>query len=464
MEDATTRRLLSRIREGGGRPAVVRGGLSVSFAEIVSQAEELQGRFRDVAVRSGDVAVLRGDFSPGSAAAFLALASLGVICVPDVRTNSRGTERRMEIAGASLCIDVGDDDVVSLRGTSTRGSHPLYEELARRGHPGLVLFTSGSTGEPKAALHDLAPLLEKFLVPRPAWRTLAFLVFDHWGGLNTLLHALANGSTLIAPSGRDPDEICKTVEVHRIELLPASPTFLNLLLMSKAYERHDLSSLKVISYGTEPMPEQTLRRLAATFPGVKLQQTYGLIEVGVLRSQSRSADSLWVRLGGEGFQTRVREGMLEIRAESAMLGYLNAPSPFTEDGWFMTGDVVEVDGDFFRILGRKSELINVGGEKVYPAEVEGVIQEMENVVEATVWGEPHAFVGKVVCAQVLLKNPEDPAAVARRVKAYCRERLEPFKVPVRVLLGDESTVSERMKKTRRGGMGSGVVPRTQGRP
>jgi len=460
VEDGTTRRLLDRIREGGEKPALVRGGLSATFAETVNQAEELRERLHDASVRAGDVVLLRGDFSPGSAAALLALASLGAICVPDVRTNRRGAEQKMEIAGATMCVDIGDDDGVVLRGEPTRGGHPYYEELVGRGHPGLVLFTSGSTGEPKAAVHDLARLLEKFLVLRPAWRTLAFLVFDHWGGLNTLFHALANGSTLVALQGRDPDDICALIEAHRVELLPASPTFLNLLLMSRAYERHDLSSLRVITYGTEPMPEPTLRRLVATFPGVKLQQTYGLIEVGVLRSQSRSADSLWVRLGGEGFQTRVREGMLEIRAESAMLGYLNAPSPFTEDGWFMTGDAVEVDGDFFRILGRKSELINVGGEKVYPAEVEGVIQEMENVVEATVWGERNALVGRVVCAQVLLKNPEDPGTVARRVKAYCRERLEPFKVPVRVVVGGESTVSERMKKNRRGGTGSGGGPGT----
>jgi acyl-CoA synthetase (AMP-forming)/AMP-acid ligase II len=92
-----------------------------------------------------------------------------------------------------------------------------------------------------------------------------------------------------------------------------------------------------------------------------------LSELGILRCKSKAADSLWVKIGGEAFETRVREGLLEIKAKSAMLGYLNAPSPFTDDGWFKTGDLVEVDGECFRILGRKSDLINVGGEKVYPA-------------------------------------------------------------------------------------------------
>ena len=120
------------------------------------------------------------------------------------------------------------------------------------------------------------------------------------------------------------------------------------------------------------MPENTLERIHELLPGVRLQQTYGLSEVGILRSKSKSSDSLWVKVGGEGFETRIVDGMLEIKARSAMLGYLNAPSPFTNDGWLKTGDVVEQDGEYIRILRRDSEIINVGGEKVYPAEVERV--------------------------------------------------------------------------------------------
>ena len=112
-------------------------------------------------------------------------------------------------------------------------------------------------------------------------------------------------------------------------------------------------------------------------PTSKLLQTYGLTELGILRSQSREPDSLWVRVGGEGFETKIVDGRLWIRAESAMLGYLNAPSPFDADGFFDTGDLVEVDGEWIRILGRESEIINVGGSKVYPAEVESVLLELD---------------------------------------------------------------------------------------
>ena len=208
-----------------------------------------------------------------------------------------------------------------------RGAHPYYDTLRERNHAGLVLFTSGSSGTPKAAVHDLDLLLKKFETRRPAKRTLAFMSFDHWGGLNTMFHTLSNGGTLVVPKSRKPVDVCAAIEKHGVEVLPVTPSFLNLLLASGAYHDYDLSSLETISYGTEPMPDTTRQRLTDLFPHITLHQTYGLIELGVLRSQSKTSDSPWVKIGGEGYEVRVVDGLLEIKAESAMLGYLNAPSP-----------------------------------------------------------------------------------------------------------------------------------------
>jgi acyl-CoA synthetase (AMP-forming)/AMP-acid ligase II len=168
-----------------------------------------------------------------------------------------------------------------------------------------------------------------------------------------------------------------------------------------------------------------------------------------LRSKSRSSDSLWVKLGGEGFQTRVVDEILQIKADSAMLGYLNAPSPFTDDGWFITGDKVEVDGDYFRILGRESEIINVGGQKVYPAQVESVVQEMPEVAEVSVYGEKNIMVGQIPCATVRLRQPRDPRQFHRELRQFCRQRLQEFQIPVRVRLVENSLHGERFKKNRR---------------
>ena len=233
-----------------------------------------------------------------------------------------------------------------------------------------------------------------------------------------------------------------------MELLPTTPTFLNLLLLSEAPDRHDLSSLRQITYGTEPMPESTLARLHAALPGVRLSQTYGLSELGILRARSKSSDSLWVRLGGEGVETEIRDGILWIRAASAMLGYLNAPSPFDSEGWFNTQDEVLADGEYFRIRGRRSEIVNVGGEKVYPAEVESVLLQIPNVRDAVVLGQPNPITGQIVVAYLNLKEPEPLDSVRRRVREGCRDLLPAFKIPARIEIVDEEQYSVRFKKNR----------------
>ena len=295
-----------------------------------------------------------------------------------------------------------------------------------------MLFSSGSTGAHKAAVHDLARLLDKFRTPRPHWRALVFLQLDHIGGVNTLFHTLANGGVAVVADSRSPVGVCRAIARHRVELLPTSPTFLNLLLLSEEHRRHDLSSLKVITYGTEPMPESTLQRVVQQFPGVSLRQTYGLSELGILRCQSRSNDSLWVRVGGEGYETRIVDGKLRIRAHSAMLGYLNAPSAFDEDGFFETGDLVDTDGEWIRLRGRASDIINVGGSKVYPAEVESVLLDLDNVADVSVSGERNPITGQIVVATIRLRSPEAAHAFKARMLEHCRPRLSAYKIPVRV--------------------------------
>ncbi|HEY3698758.1 MAG TPA: hypothetical protein VGK97_05455, partial [Spongiibacteraceae bacterium] len=193
-----------------------------------------------------------------------------------------------------------------------------------------------------------------------------------------------------------------------------------------------------------------LKRLHATFPDVQLMQNYGLSEVGIMQTKSESSDSLWVKVGGDGYDVRVREGILEIKSSSAMLGYLNAPNPFTEDGWFITGDMVEVRGDYFKILGRDTEIINVGGEKVYPAEVEGVIAEMSGVLDVCVTSESHAITGNIVKAIVRLSTDEDRSAFRKRMTAFLADKLPTYKIPQKVTLTDQDMHSDRFKKMRRG--------------
>ena len=369
--------LLNEFKDYLNKEAIFWNSRSYSYDWLLNQVNHWQQEISYL--KHGSVVSIEGDFSPNSIALLLALINRSCIIVPLNYSQKIKNKKKYEIAQVETLITINENDEVEINNFNVNAEHDFYNYLKEVKQPGLVLFTSGTSGEPKAAVHNFSNLLEKFKVKRKALKTLNFLLFDHWGGLNTMFHTLSNGGSTIAINDRSPDTICKLVEDYKIEVLPASPTFLNLLLISEAYKRYNLSSLNLITYGTEPMPESTLTRLHSLFPKIKLHQTYGLIELGVLRSKSKEDNSLWVKVGGEGFQTRIVDNILQIKAESAMIGYLNAPSPFTEDGWFITGDSVETDGDYIKILGRKSEIINVGGEKVYPAEVENVILEINNV-------------------------------------------------------------------------------------
>lgn len=441
--------LLDRFAAASDAPAMIWHDRAYDYAWLAGALAGWRARLAAAELAAGDVVVLTADFSPHSTAALLALWERGCIVVP--MSAAVAGQRAELLATAEPDADItvgGDDDAQITRLVRPPTRPPLYRELALAGSPGLVLFSSGSSGAAKGIVHDARRLLEKFKTPRQAKRMIAFLSFDHIGGINTLLHVLANGGTVVTVADRQPATVCAAIERHGVRILPTSPTFLNLLLLSGVLDSCPLAGLETITYGTEVMPEATLARLHARLPHVRLQQTYGMSEVGILRAKSESSESLWVRLGGEGVETRVRDGMLEIRSQSAMVGYLNAPSPFTDDGWLKTGDVVDERDGLFRIHGRRSEQINVGGEKVFPAEIEDVLLQLDGVVDVAVHGEPHAILGHIVVATVQLAGDEPVAALRKRVVAFCKPRLAAYKIPQKVLVARGPLAGERWKKRR----------------
>ena len=431
------------------KDAIVWNDHIYSYEWLLEKLYFWQDHLKNKNISKNTVTILEADFSPNSVALFLALINHGHILVPLTSSVEKQKKEFVEIAQGELSFSINDQDEATIASLDNTANHTFYKNLKTLRHPGLVLFSSGSTGKSKAAVHDLYGILEKFKIPRHSLRTITFLLYDHIGGINTMLYVLSNAGCIVTIQDRSPENVLRVIEKYKVQLLPTSPTFINLMLLSEAYKKYDISSLQTITYGTEPMPENTLKRFNKLFPEIKMLQTYGLSELGILRSKSKSSDSLWVKIGGEGFETRVVDNILQIKAKSAMMGYLNAPSPFTEDGWFMTGDMVEVDGEYLKILGRKSEIINIGGEKVYPAEVESIILGIEGISEVTVYGEKNSIMGNIVCAKITLtKQNENPKATIRKIKNYCREKLQNYKVPARIKIVNEKQYSERFKKKR----------------
>ena len=440
--------LLNRMADAADAPAIAHGSHVTTYRELLDRVTHWQVQLSNRGI-VGKVVSIEAEYGAEAVAVFLAATNAGNVLVPISAASHAHRDDFLEIAEVEYRLRP-DDARNGIEATGRSASHPYYAALREAASPGLVLFSSGSTGKHKAAVHDLRALLKKFTVPRHCYRTLVFLQLDHIGGVNTLFYTLSNAGAVVVSEGRTPRQVCEAIAAHRVELLPTSPTFLNLLLLSEEYHRHDLSSLKLITYGTEPMPAITLEKVHAVFPEVKLLQTYGLSELGILRSQSRDSGSLWMRVGGEGFETKIVEGRLFIRASSAMLGYLNAPNPFDADGFFDTGDLAEVDGEWLRILGRKSEIINVGGNKVFPLEVENTLLGLANVEDVSVHGEANPITGQVVAATIRLTAPEDAAAFKTRMKRFCAGKLAAYKIPAKVRFVD-TLHSERFKKVRQNG-------------
>lgn len=440
--------VLGRLAERGDTPAMYWNEETISYRAFLGLIAEWETRLANDGVGQGTVCGALADYSPRTAALFFALFKRKAIVVPFTTAARAEMTTQLAIAGVTSLYRMAPDDTWTHELLDGK-DNALVVTFRERASPGLIVFTSGSTGVPKGILHDCERVMRKFLAARDSWRTVLFLMLDHFGGFNTLLSTFAYGGVAVCLPDRAPDTVCRIIAASQATLLPTTPTFLNLLVASGAHLAHDLSSIRLITYGTEVMPEETLARIRPAFPNAVLKQTYGLSELGVLRSKSRADDSVWVRVGGDGFEVKVVDNMLWVRSEANMVGYLNAPSPFSDDGWLCTGDMVETDGDYFRILGRQSDMINVGGQKVFPAEVESVLLQDANVAEASVAGVPHALMGHVVTARISLVQPEEVGPLTIRLRKLCLAHLTKYKVPVRFVVTDPGTQhSERFKKVR----------------
>lgn len=425
---------LERIWEHDKSPFLIAPSGSLSFDQVSTAVGA------DISqVAPGEVVALVGDFDPISIKTLIALLDRGAVVMPLTADTRAHHEYFFQVAQPSVVIE-------NLRVRSrdhVRHDSPELSEIQRSGAGGLVIFTSGSTGQPKAILHDFGAFLRRYDQPRQALRTLSFLLFDHIGGLNTLFHTLFNKGQLVSPAARSVQSVLDACRKHKVELLPTTPTFLRMLMLSDSLIDSVPQSLQMITYGTEHMDEATLVELNRLFPKVVFRQTYGMSELGIMRVRSKSSASTWMSLGGDEIQTKVEKDTLFIKSKNRMLGYLNADSPFDQDGWYNTGDKVEVDGDWLRITGRVQETINVGGLKFNPAEIEDLALQFPGVFLAKAKGVTNPITGQH--CELTVSHQPGKKPDTDLLRKFLSDRLEAHKVPLRILI-DEIQVSARFKK------------------
>ena len=315
------------------------------------------------------------------------------------------------------------DDSLTLPAAAVAGPRREFETVP----PQVVVATSGTSGPPKLVDHSWDSLLAAARLAEQWHGRGWLLVYDatRWAGLQVWLQALLTAGRLVVPASRDPDLVAKACVDEDVSILPATPTLLRRLITSG--DRAAVAKMKLdrITLGGEAADAQLLEQAKTLFPSAKITHVYATTELGEV---FRVTDGLagfpaeWIgrQLPGGARLSMRRDGelLVQLSRDTAEVG---------------TGDLVERRGKRFEFTGRRSDVIVVGGAKVFPKRVEEILRGVPGIADARVYGLPSAITGELVAAEIVVNEPlpagTTPDQVRSAALAICRERLEPHAVP-----------------------------------
>lgn len=360
-------------------------------------------------------------------------------------------------SNAPECIDFS---AASHRRPSTQEERRLRRARPRSDDICRAAFTSGTIGDPKAAVHThntsnstaRSSARDQRLAAQSAM--LLFLPVGLNWGLGCTMQALFAHARLVYMDRFDAQEALRLIERERITHFVTAPASLDALADAAERAVYDLTSLEVIVTGGASCPPEILRRARLRLPG-RLVEMYGMLESGV---QSRTyldddPEEVMGTVGRPTLEARVRVvdargasaatgavGQVECFGPSVMLGYLNNPEAnalaFTPDGWFRTGDLGVFDErGLLRIVGRTKEMIIRGGANVYPREIEEVLFEHPKVADCAVVSAPHPRLGETITACVV---PRAGTTLSfDEMIAFLQSRIARYKLPERLHILEE---------------------------
>ena len=455
--------------------AVVEDGERLSYADLYRQAGSLAAMMAADGVRANDrVAVMIGNRT-AAIRAVVAILRLGAVLVA-ISTRSRSAELDF------ICADCGPTAIVhaaeftdivrdapSVPPLRYDVAQPAWRDAVGRDDPApatppvdeealfAILYTSGTTGRPKGAMlthlgaiHSCLHWQEAFALGDEE-RTLVCVPWAHVSGLcGVVMPFLYLGGTLIMLPDFKRRHALELAARERITHALMVPAMYGLCLLEPDLPDFDLASWRIAAYGGAPMPEPTIARFAAAFPGLAMCNAYGATETtspatimppgeGTTRADSigRVVTCGDIRvMDDEGREVPPgSDGELWIAGPMVVPGYwrnAEATGASFLGGSWKSGDIGSVDSEgFVRIADRKKDMIIRGGFKIYPAEVESVLAGLDGVVEAAVVGRPDTMLGEGVVAYV---TAADASVTPSRVRDWCAQRLSDYKVPGDVIV------------------------------
>ena len=466
-------------------PAVICEGRSFSYAQLWSAVTALSDAMaEDPDMRPGARVAYLGYNSPELLMLVFACARLGCIVLPlnwrmappEHAAILRHARPSVLIAEPEFTTHVESllDDIPRPRLIGTERAHPPWESFAEliadRGDrqtpcpettyaaPLLLCYTSGTTGAPKGALLSQNALFWNAVnstVLHDLTSTdhvLTVLPMFHVGGLNIqTLPALHAGATVTLLRRFTPDAFFHCLDQQSVKLTLLVPTVLHALMQDPRWQTADFSGLRSVGIGSTTAPESLIR--AATLRGLPLYQVYGATETCPIaahttpeetgrnpRTTGRAAMHCEVRLvDGQNQEVPAdTPGEILVRGPNVFSGYWNdaaaTAAAFTA-GWFHTGDIGYRDAeDFIYVVGRSKDMIISGGENVYPAAIENVLSENQDLAEVTVVGRPDDYWGEIVVAVAVARagHPRDP----EKILEWCCGRIARYEHPREVLYVD----------------------------
>lgn len=434
IEETTRRLTVGELLAGAGPFAS--GGSGASIAVYTSSPISGLRAMAALDGRAAAVLLVPGSTPPAEARALVLAASCTVVI----------TDRVDALKSLDLPT-VGD--VSALANAAVADEHDSRVETR------WLFATSGTTGAPKIVSHSLASLARTTRTSSgsgamPVWAML--YDFARFAGMQVLLQSVLSGAILIVPDSElSLDQQLAQLAGAGVTHVSATPTLWRKIVMTPNAGR---LALRQITLGGEIADARILSTLKATFPAGRIVHIFASTEAGVGFSVSDGQPGFpasYLEKPPSGVEIRIHDGCLQIRNPLVVRTYVGGPGEFADvDGWVATGDVVEVAGDRVYFLGRADGAINVGGNKVIPEEVEGVLLGHQAVSAARVFGHRNPIVGALVAAEVqLTESPDLGATAAATLRAYCAERLPAHKVPALIRVVDRIAASSAGKTARR---------------
>lgn len=459
-------------------------GEEISYREWNERVNRAAHGFASLGIQAGDRVGLLVTNTPEFLDCLFGLAKIGAIVVPlNWRAAPPEIAFAAEDAGVRLFIydaefaEVADSikDQLSAEfyliiGGETGGTLQSYSDLLSdqpatepvlaggEDDACLIMYTSGTTGHPKGAVMTHKNLFFEVctVIHSGDWRSgdkvLVALPLFHIGGLIYVINTVYVGCTSVLMKAFDPTAFLQLIEAHKVDAFLAVPAMLNFIMQVPAYKETDLSSVRVAMAGAAPVPVPLLKAWAER--GVDILQVYGLTEVSggaAVLTTDRAMDKVGstglpmfhtdIRvMGEEGNDAAPEEvGEILIRGPHVMKEYWNDPQATAEaivDGWLLTGDLGKFDEEgYLYIVERKKDMIISGGENIYPAEIESVLAEMNQIAEAAVIGVPDSEWGESVCVVARLKDGE--SLTLNDLTGFCSLKLGKFKLPKKLIVTDE---------------------------